>query len=154
MQATGVYHLPLVDVLDQHQIHVIIVDPRQTTHAPGRPKTDVLECQWIQRLHTYGFLRASFVPEPQIRKLRTYQRHRDMLLRYAAGHVQHMQKALELLNCKLTETIKDIVGVTGIAIGISPLGCFGGVITGGGALRHFSFALTTPLTAFAISVIV
>jgi len=115
LQATGIYHLPLVDVLDKHQIQVIIVDPRQTAHAPGRP-TDVLECQWIQRLHTYGLLRASFVPGPEIRKLRTYQRHRDMLLRYAAAHIQHMQKALELLNCKLTETIKDIVGVTGMRI--------------------------------------
>jgi transposase len=116
LQATGVYHLPLVDVLDKHQLHVIIVDPRQTTHAPGRPKTDVLECQWIQRLHAYGMLRASFVPGPEIRQLRTYQRHRDMLLRYAAAHVQHMQKALEQLNCKLTETVKDIVGVTGMKI--------------------------------------
>ena len=116
VQATGVYHLPLVEVLQQRGIEVIIVDPRQTTHAPGRPKTDVLECQWIQRLHAYGLLRASFVPGPEIRKLRAYERQRDMLLCYAAAHVQHMQKALELMNCKLTETIKDVVGVTGLLI--------------------------------------
>lgn len=116
LQATGVYHLPLVEVLEKHQLEVIIVDPRQTAHAPGRPKTDVLECQWIQRLHSYGLLRASFVPGPAIRQLRSYQRQRDMLIRYAASHVQHMQNALELMNCKLTETIKDIVGVTGMNI--------------------------------------
>jgi len=116
VQATGVYHLPLVEVLQQRGIEVIIVDPRQTTHAPGRPKTDVLECQWIQRLHAYGLLRASFVPGPEIRKLRTYERQRDMLLRYAAAHVQHMQKALELMNCKLTEVITDVMGVTGMLI--------------------------------------
>lgn len=116
LQATGVYHLPLVEVLQKRGIEVIVVDPRQTAHAPGRPKTDVLECQWIQRLHAYGLLRASFVPGPEIRKLRTYERQRDMLLRYAAAHVQHMQKALELMNCKLTEVITDVVGVTGMLI--------------------------------------
>jgi transposase len=116
LQATGVYHLALVDVLEKHQLEVIIVDPRQTAYAPGRPKTDVLECQWIQRLHAYGLLRASFVPSREIRKLRSYQRQRDMLIRYAASHVQHMQKALELMNCKLTETVKDVVGVTGMNI--------------------------------------
>ena len=116
LQATGVYHLPLVDVLEKHDLQVIIVDPRQTTHAPGRPKTDVLECQWIQRLHSYGLLRASFVPGPLIRELRSYQRQRDMLIRYAAAHVQHMQKALELMNCKLTVVLADVVGVTGMLI--------------------------------------
>src|SRR5207302_1800789 len=116
LQATGVYHLALVEVLEKHGFEVIIVDPRQTAHAPGRPKTDVLECQWIQRLHAYGLLRASFVPGPEIRKLRSYQRQRDMLVRYAASHVQHMQKALELMNCKLTEVITDVVGVTGMLI--------------------------------------
>jgi transposase len=116
LQATGVYHLPLVDVLEKHGFEVIIADPRQTTHAPGRPKTDVLECQWIQRLHSYGLLRASFVPGPEILKLRSYQRQRDMLVRYAAAHIQHMQKALELMNCKLTEVLADVVGVTGMLI--------------------------------------
>jgi transposase len=116
LQSTGVYHLPLVDVLQQHGLEVIIVDPRQTASAPGRPKTDVLECQWIQRLHTFGLLRASFVPGPEIRKLRAYERQRDMLLQYAAAHVQHMQKALELMNCKLTEVLTDVVGVTGMLI--------------------------------------
>ena len=116
VQATGVYHLPLVDVLEQYKIEIIVVDPRQTVHAPGRPKTDVLECQWIQRLHAFGLLRASFMPGPAVRKLRSYTRRRGMLLTYMASHVQHMQKALELMNCKLTEVITDVVGVTGMAI--------------------------------------
>ena len=70
----------------------------------------------IQFLHSCGLLRASFVLPPEIRELRAYERQRDMLLRYAASHVQHMQKALELMNCKLTEVIADIVGHTGLLI--------------------------------------
>lgn len=116
VESTGIYHLALVEVLEKHGIAVVIVDPRQTAHAPGRPKSDVLDCQWIQRLHSYGLLRASFRPGPEIRKLRSYERQREMLLRYAASHVQHMQKALEQLNCKLPEVISDITGVTGMLI--------------------------------------
>ena len=116
VESTGIYHLALVEVLEKHGIEVVIVDPRQTAHAPGRPKSDVLDCQWIQRLHSYGLLRASFRPGPEIRKLRSYQRQREMLLRYAASHVQHMQKALEQLNCKLPEVVSDITGLTGMLI--------------------------------------
>jgi transposase len=116
VESTGVYHLPLVEVLEQHQIHIIIVDPRQTANAPGRPKTDVLDCQWIQRLHSYGLLRASFRPGPEIQKLRSYQRQRDMLINYAAAHIQHMQKALDLMNVKLTVVLSDITGATGMNI--------------------------------------
>lgn len=116
VESTGVYHLALVEVLESHGIAVIIVDSRQTKSAPGRPKTDVLDCQWIQRLHSYGLLRASFQPGPEIRKLRAYERQREMLVCYAAIHIQHMQKALELLNCKLMNVLTDIVGVTGMLI--------------------------------------
>jgi transposase len=116
VESTGVYHTAAMEVIQRRGIEVIVVDPRQTANAPGRPKTDVLDCQWIQRLHSYGMLRASFVPPPKIRELRAYERQRDMLLRYAAAHVQHMQKALELMNCKLTEVVADIVGHTGLLI--------------------------------------
>jgi len=116
VESTGVFHLPLVEVLEQHDITVIIVDPRQTASSPGRPKTDVLDCQWIQRLHSYGLLRASFRPGPEIQKLRSYQRQRSMLLTYAAAHIQHMQKALELMNVKLMEVVSDITGATGLRI--------------------------------------
>jgi transposase len=116
VESTGIYHLALVEMLEKHGIEVVIVDPRQTAHSPGRPKSDVLDCQWIQRLHSYGLLRASFRPGPEIRKLRSYERQREMLLRYAASHVQHMQKALEQMNCKLPEVVTDITGVTGMLI--------------------------------------
>jgi transposase len=116
VESTGIYHLAAMDVIQRHGIEVIVADPRQTANAPGRPKTDVLDCQWIQRLHSCGMLRASFVPPPAIRELRAYERQRDMLLRYAASHVQHMQKALELMNCKLTTVLTDIVGHTGLLI--------------------------------------
>lgn len=116
VESTGVYHLALVEVLESHGIAIIIVDSRQTKSAPGRPKTDVLDCQWIQRLHSFGLLRASFQPGPEIRKLRAYERQREMLVRYAAMHIQHMQKALELMNCKLMNVLTDIVGMTGMLI--------------------------------------
>jgi transposase len=116
VESTGIYHLALVETLEKHGIEVVIVDPRQTAHAPGRPKSDVLDCQWIQRLHSCGLLRPSFRPGPEILKLRSYERHREMLIRYAASHVQHMQKALEQMNCKLPEVVSDITGRTGMLI--------------------------------------
>ena len=79
-------------------------------------KTDVLNAQWIQRLHSYGLLRASFRPPDSVLALRAYWRQRQMQVRYAAGHVQHMQKAMEQMNVKLTEVVSDITGLTGMAI--------------------------------------
>ena len=116
MESTGVYWIPLYDLLARQGFDVILVDPRQTKHAPGRPKSDVLDCQWIQRLHSYGLLTASFRPADEIVQWRGFQRQREMLVRYAAQHVQHMQKALEELNVKLTEVVSDIVGQTGMKI--------------------------------------
>ena len=95
---------------------VFLVDPRQSRHAPGRPKSDVLDCQWLQRLHSYGLLTASFRPADQVVVLRSYLRQRQMLIRYAGQHIQHMQKALEQMNIKLTEVISNLTGVTGMAI--------------------------------------
>jgi transposase len=116
MESTGVYWIPLFELLASQGFEVILVDPRQTKHAPGRPKTDVLDCQWIQRLHSYGLLAGSFRPADEIVVWRGYQRQREMLIRYAAQHVQHMQKALEEMNVKLTEVVSDIVGQTGMKI--------------------------------------
>ena len=76
-------------------------------HAPGRPKSDVLDCQWIRRPHGYGLLTGSFRPSDEVMVLRGYQRQREMLIRYAGQHVQHMQKALEEMNVKLTEVMSD-----------------------------------------------
>jgi transposase len=116
MESTGVYWIPLYDLLASQGFEVILVDPRQTKHAPGRPKSDVLDCQWIRRLHSYGLLTASFRPADEIVAWRGFQRQREMLIRYAAQHVQHMQKALEEMNVKLTEVVSDIVGQTGLKI--------------------------------------
>src|SRR5262249_8918931 len=82
----------------------------------ARPKTDVLDAQWIQRLHSYGLLRASFRPPDCVMALRAFVRVRQMQLRYAAGHLQHMQKALEQMNVKLPEVVRDITGLTGLSI--------------------------------------
>jgi transposase len=116
MESTGVYWIPLYELLASRGVDVILVDPRQTKHAPGRPKSDVLDCQWIRRLHSYGLLTASFRPADEIVVWRGFQRQRDMLVRYAAQHVQHLQKALEEMNVKLTEVVSDIVGQTGMKI--------------------------------------
>jgi transposase len=116
MESTGVYWIPLYELLASRGFDVMLVDPRQTKHAPGRPKSDVLDCQWIRRLHSYGLLTASFRPADEIVVWRGFQRQREMLIRYAAQHVQHMQKALEEMNVKLTEVVSDIVGQTGMKI--------------------------------------
>ncbi len=116
MESTGVYWIPLFELLESRGFEVYLVDPRQTRHAPGRPKSDVLDCQWLQRLHSYGLLTASFRPADQVVVLRSYLRQRQMLIRYAGQHVQHMQKALEQMNVKLTEVVSDVTGVTGMAI--------------------------------------
>ncbi|MBL8793922.1 MAG: transposase, partial [Planctomycetia bacterium] len=116
MESTGVYWIPLYELLASRGFDVILVDPRQTKHAPGRPKSDVLDCPWIRRLHSYGLLTASFRPADEIVVWRGFQRQREMLIRYAAQHVQHMQKALAEMNVKLTEVVSDIAGQTGLKI--------------------------------------
>src|SRR6266446_4372527 len=116
MESTGVFWIPLYDLLARRGFEVLRVDRRQTKHAPGRPKSDVLDCQWIRRLHSYGLLTASFRPADEIVCWRGFQRQREMLIRYAAQHVQHLQKVLEEMNVKLTEVVSDIVGQTGMKI--------------------------------------
>ena len=115
MEATGVYWVPLYEVLEHDGFRVFLVNARHIKNVSGR-KSDVLDCQWIQQLHTYGLLQASFRPPEEICVLRSLVRHRDMLLKYRASHIQHMQKALELMNLKLTNVISDITGVTGMEI--------------------------------------
>jgi len=116
MESTGIYWIPLFELLESRGFEVYLVEPRQSRHAPGRPKSDVLDCQWLQRLHSYGLLTASFRPAEQIVVLRSYLRQRQMLIRYAGQHVQHMQKALEQMNVKLAEVVSDVTGVTGMSI--------------------------------------
>jgi len=113
LESTGVYWIPLFELLESRGFEVYLVEPGQLSRCGARPKTDVLDVQWIQRLHTYGLLRPSFRPPDSIMALRSYHRQRQMQIRYAASHVQHMQKALEQMNVKLTEVLADITGLTG-----------------------------------------
>jgi transposase len=116
MEATGVYWIALFELLERRGFQVILVDPRQTRQVSGRPQSDLLSCQWIQRLHSYGLLSASFRPDDKTCVLRGYLRQRQLLIADAGRSTQHMQKALEQMNVKLTETINDITGVTGMLI--------------------------------------
>ena len=115
VESTGVYWTPLFGVLEEGDFQVMLVDPRRIKNVPGR-KTDVLDCQWLQQLHTYGLLSGAFRPEGEIRRLRSYLRQRAMLVEYASHHVQHMQKALTQMNVKLQHVISDITGKTGMEI--------------------------------------
>ena len=102
-------------MLEERDFQVMLVDPRRIKNVPGR-KTDVLDCQWLQQLHTYGLLSGAFRPDGEIRRLRSYLRQRAMLVEYAAQHIQHMQKALTQMNVKLHHVISDITGKTGMDI--------------------------------------
>ena len=115
MESTGVYWIPLFGVLEERGFRVMLVDPRRIKNVPGR-KTDVLDCQWLQQLHTYGLLSGAFRPDGDIRRLRSYLRQRAMLVEYASHHIQHMQKALTQMNVKLQHVIRDITGKTGMDI--------------------------------------
>jgi len=115
MESTGVYWIPLFEILVEHGFEVLLVDARKVKNVSGR-KTDIQDCQWIQQLHTYGLLNGSFIPDQNIRALRDLVRHRANLLRYRAAHIQHMQKTLQLMNLKLTNVISDITGTTGMRI--------------------------------------
>jgi transposase len=116
MESTGVYWIPLYDLLESKGFSVLLVDPRQIQRTPGRPKTDTQDAQWIRRLHSLGLLKGAFRPKEDFRVLRCYLRQRANLIRYASHHVQHMQKALEQMNVKLTEAVSDVLGKTGMSI--------------------------------------
>jgi transposase len=116
MESTGIYWIPLYQVLEEREFEVCLVNARQMKNVSGRPKTDRLDCKWIQRLHSYGLLMPSFRPDDEICQLRSLLRHRDALIRSAAREIQHMQKALHQMNVLLDKVISDITGVTGTAI--------------------------------------
>lgn len=115
MESTGVYWVPVYEILEEHGFEVVLSNARDTRAVPGR-KTDVGDAQWIQRLHACGLLKASFRPEAAIAELRAYMRVRERLLDYAAAHIQHMQKALTYMNIQLSIVVSDISGVTGMKI--------------------------------------
>jgi transposase len=115
MEATGVYWIPLYQLLEARQFAVCLVNARHVKHVPGR-KTDVQDCQWLQYLHSVGLLRASFRPPETVCAVRALLRHRDSLVRLAGSHTQHIQKALNQMNLQLHHVLSDITGVTGLAI--------------------------------------
>jgi transposase len=116
MESTGIYWISLYEVLEQYGFEIRVVNARHVKHVPGRSKTDVLDCQWIQKLHSFGLLNGSFRPDQQIRRLRTYMRLRDNLVVSRTEAVHHMQKALFEMNVQLTNVISDITGETGLHI--------------------------------------
>ena len=115
MESTGVYWIPVFEILQDRGLEVFLVNARDAKQVPGR-KTDVKDAQWLQRLHAYGLLRASFQPKAEIAELRAYLRQRERLLEYAASHIQHMQKALTEMNLQLHHVVSDITGATGMRI--------------------------------------
>jgi len=115
MEATGVYWVILYDMLLEAGFDVWLVDGRATRQVPGR-KTDVKDCQWIAQLHSYGLLSRCFIPDAHIQELRTYQRLREDHIRSASMHINHMQKALTLMNIRLKEVLNQIHGASGLAM--------------------------------------
>lgn len=115
MESTGVYWIPVFEILEEKGFDVKLVDARQVKNVSGR-KTDVLDCQWIQQLHTYGLLNGAFRPSNEICELRSYVRQRNMLIQSASRYIQQMQKALTQMNLQLHHVITDITGDTGMKI--------------------------------------
>jgi len=115
MESTGVYWIPLFELLEERGFEVLLVNAHHVKHVPGR-KSDVVDSQWLQFLHAVGLLRGSYRPPKEICAFRAIIRQRAMLLRCAASHVQHMQKSLSQMNLHLHHVVTDITGVTGLAI--------------------------------------
>lgn len=107
MESTGVYWIPLYEILEARGMKVLLANARDVKHVPGR-KTDVNDAQWLQQLHTFGLLRGSFHPPAESAARRAYVRQRERLLEYAAAHVQHMQKALTQMNLKLQHVVAGV----------------------------------------------
>jgi transposase len=115
LESTGVYWIPVYEVLEQRGLKPWLVDARQVKYVPGR-KSDVQDCQWLQKLMSYGLLRAAFRPGADVCVIRAVARQREVLLTEQASWVQRMQKALVQMNIQLTEVLSDVMGQTGQAI--------------------------------------
>jgi transposase len=115
MESTGVYWIPLYQILETRGFQVFLVNAQHIKNVPGR-KSDVSDCQWIQYLHSVGLLKASFRPPDEICVIRSLWRHRESLVQMAAEHTMHMQKALSQMNLQLHHVLSEITGVSGLAI--------------------------------------
>ncbi len=115
MEATGVYWIPLFQILEERGFEVCLVNARHVKNVPGR-KTDVQDCEWLRYLHSVGLLNASFRPPAQICALRSLMRHRESLVKTGCEHVLRIQKALDQMNVLVHHAVSDITGATGLAI--------------------------------------
>jgi transposase len=115
MEATGVYWIPVYEILEARGFEVLLVNARHIKNVPGR-KSDVSDCEWLRELHTVGLLRGSFRPADAIVALRAYLRHRQTLVESAGTYIQRMQKAMVQMNLQLPRVVSDITGVTGLRI--------------------------------------
>jgi transposase len=116
MESTGVYWIPLFQILEARGFEVALVNARHVKNVPGRPKTDRFDCRWLQKLQTYGLLAPSFRPPEDLCQLRSLLRHRDNLRRMTVKHIQHMQKSLDQMHLHLHHVMSDVTGVTGMRI--------------------------------------
>jgi len=115
MESTSVYWIPAFEILESYGFEVFLVNAREAKTVPGR-KTDINDAQWLQKLHQFGLLRASFHPSREIAELRAYVRQREKLLEYRTAHLQHLQKAMMQMNIQLHHVVTDVTGKTGIGI--------------------------------------
>lgn len=115
LQSTGVYWMPVLEILEQHGLEVSLVNAPHTKNVPGR-KSDIQECQWLLKLHAFGLLHNSFQPTDEIRIARTLWRHRGNLVAEASSAIQRMQKALIEMNLQLSNVLSDLSGVRGMTI--------------------------------------
>lgn len=116
VEATGVYCMPLLEVLDARSFEVVLAKPSSLKSFNDRQKSDMMDCQWAQRLHEVGLLRGSHRPTDMVATYRTYNRHRRMLIEQASQEILHMQKSLTLMNIRIDQAVTDITGQTGMKI--------------------------------------
>ena len=115
LEATGVYWIPPIQILESYGIEVLLVHPGHVRILKGK-KTDVKDSQWLQKLHTFGLLEGAFRPSPDAGVLRSYMRRRDTLVKMSTKHILHMQKALDQMNVRVHRAVTDISGKTGLKI--------------------------------------
>lgn len=115
MESTGSYWQQLFSILQDYGLEVILVNGRFAKNVKGK-KTDVKDCQWLQKLHSLGLLQGSFLPDNDVETLRIYSRHRKKLIENAADYIKRMQKSLRLMNIRLDNVLRDVTGKSGIAI--------------------------------------
>jgi transposase len=115
MESTGVYWIPIFQILEAYGFDVVLVNARHVNNVPGR-KTDVQDCQWLQYLHSVGLLRGSYRPAHDVCALRALLRHRDSVVKISSTHVQRIHKSLTQMNIQIHNVIRDITGLTGLAV--------------------------------------